>query len=75
MVLGVVVMMSLLVMVKKKRCGGKNGLEEEEDEIVLVRRLVVNKTAEILFNDAIEHLGLPVALGMISCAHAQLGPT
>ena len=42
---------------------------------MLVRRLVVNKTAEILFNDAIEHLGLPVALGMISCAHAQLGPT
>lgn len=34
----------------------------------------MNEATKILFNDAVEHLRLPIALGMISHAHAQLGP-
>lgn len=38
-------------------------------------RFVVDKAAEVLFDDAVEHFRLTVALRVVSRAHAQLGTT
>lgn len=55
--------------------GGVVAPLHEAEKFAQFGRFVVNKATEVLFDDAVEHFRLTVALRVVSRAHAQLGTT
>lgn len=55
--------------------GGVVAPLHEAEKFAQFGRFVVNKATEVLFDDAVEHFQLTVALRVVSRAHAQLGTT